>query len=125
MLKTRQVEGVEHQRTLMVMNNLGLIYAHRRRYDDATSLLREAMRISRRAIGENHPLTAGIILSLSEVMALRGRGDEALTLLEEAVEHGYRDANQIASDEDLKSLRGHRRFDAILAGLRKAPGGKD
>jgi non-specific serine/threonine protein kinase/serine/threonine-protein kinase len=53
-------------------------------------------------------------------MALSGRREDALALLEEAVRHGFRDARRIASDDDLKSLRGDPRFEAVLAGLNGA-----
>ena len=45
---------------------------------------------------------------------------DALALLEEAVRHGLRDAKRIASDDDLKSLRGDPRFEAVLADLNGA-----
>jgi serine/threonine protein kinase/tetratricopeptide (TPR) repeat protein len=116
---SRRVRGPTHQRTLMVMNNLGLAYAHERRYGEATNMLRETVERARTSLGENHPFTATTILSLAEVAALQGHREEALDLLRQAVDHGYRDSDQIASDEDLKSLRGDPRFEAILAETRK------
>jgi non-specific serine/threonine protein kinase/serine/threonine-protein kinase len=119
--KSRRVNGAQHRRTLMAMNNLAVAYAHEQRQEDAIKLLRDTIAISRTALGENHPITATFILSLSEAMALVGHREDALASLEEAVNHGYRDADNIASDDDLKSLRGDPRFEAILTALRAAP----
>ena len=119
--KSRRINGAQHRRTLMAMNNLAVAYAHEKRQEDAIKLLRDTITSSRTALGENHPMTGTFRLSLCEAMALGGHREDALASLEEAVKYGYRDADAIASDEDLKTLRGDPRFEAILTGLRAVP----
>lgn len=118
--KSQRVNGPQHQRTLLVMNNLGVVYAHEGRFGDATRLLRETVGAGRVSLGENHPTTATFMLSLSEALALGGQKDDAFVWLNEAIAHGYRDADQIESDEDLRSLRRDPRFEAVRKTLHAA-----
>jgi hypothetical protein len=53
-------------------------------------------------------------------LAVLGHPDEAILRLQQAVEHGFLDADQMAGDYDLKSLRGDSRFQALLGQVRKA-----
>jgi hypothetical protein len=50
--------------------------------------------------------------------AKAGRHDQALECLDKAVDSGYRLADWIAGDPDLKSLHGDPWFEAILAKAR-------
>jgi hypothetical protein len=45
--------------------------------------------------------------------------DEAVHHLREAVNHGYKNIDQIRADDDLKSLRGRRNFEAFLASAQR------
>jgi hypothetical protein len=114
---SRRVRGPEHQRTLMVMNNLGLIYAREHRLADATKLLRDAIAIGDRKLGANHPLVAAMMVTLAEAFALNGRGDDAVLALKGAVERGYRDEKQIRADEDLASIRDDPRYVQLVGSL--------
>ncbi len=49
-----------------------------------------------------------------------GRGDDALNYLREAVQRGYSDAEGLANDDDLKSLRNDPRFKELVASLRRS-----
>lgn len=56
-------------------------------------------------------------------LALVGRRDEALDALEAAVAAGYDDAPHLRADEDLASLHGEPRFEALLRRIRgEVPG---
>ena len=111
--------GLNIERTLMIMNNLALAHAVVGKHDDATRLARETIAAMRRTLGEKHPYTATAILTFAEIMALRGDYEQALRLVKEAIDHGYRDADQIASDEYLKHLRDDPRFRALIAEVRE------
>jgi Flp pilus assembly protein TadD len=50
--------------------------------------------------------------------ALKGDKEQALSWLSQAVNQGYRNANQMERDEDLKSLRDDPAYQEILAALR-------
>ena len=53
--------------------------------------------------------------------ALLGRPEEALRALSTAVEYGFDDAQHLARDEDLKSLRDDPRFAELVARVRERP----
>jgi hypothetical protein len=74
--------------------------------------------------GENDAQTGDFFYNLACLAALQGRRAEALATLRQAVDHGSRDADYMANDEDLKSLHGDPRFDAILADLKKLDAAK-
>jgi len=54
-------------------------------------------------------------------LALAGRTDEALQALQEAVRLGFEDADLLAQDDDLESLRKNPLFRAIVEALRRRP----
>lgn len=115
-LQTR-VLGTEHRNTLRSMNVLGSILQAEGNYPEATQLLHAALDIQRRVLGPEHPDTAETTYALGVVAALQGRVNEALGLLEEALEHGLSNegALRFETDEDLRRLRGHPRFEALVA----------
>jgi hypothetical protein len=51
--------------------------------------------------------------------ALVGRRDDALNHLDKAIGHGFTDAGMIGAPEDLKSLHGDSRFEALVAKARQ------
>jgi hypothetical protein len=48
-----------------------------------------------------------------------GRRDDALNHLDKAIGHGFTDAGMIGAQEDLKSLHGDSRFEALVAKARQ------
>lgn len=58
------------------------------------------------------------LYNLACARALLGQSDAALAALDQAVEAGFRDAGSLAGDEDLASLRGEPRFQALVDRLR-------
>jgi Flp pilus assembly protein TadD len=91
------------------------------RQDEAEKLYGEALAIQSRVLGERHPDTAVTLSRLGHVAALRGERAKALDWLRQAVEHGYRDADSMAKDADLKTLQGDPAFEALVAEARKNP----
>ncbi len=59
------------------------------------------------------------VYNLACALAVRGRTADALTALRRAVEVGFADADGMAADADLASLRGKPEYEALLAALRK------
>jgi serine/threonine protein kinase/tetratricopeptide (TPR) repeat protein len=60
------------------------------------------------------PEDAGVRYNVACLYALEGKLEEAITSLEEAFRHGFGNAEWIAHDPDLDSLRGDPRFQALL-----------
>jgi tetratricopeptide (TPR) repeat protein len=119
-----RVFGPEHPYTLESKVNLVTAYQEEHRYAEADAVLRETLTTARRVVGENHSLTTNLFYNLACLSARRGHRADALATLRQAVEHGYRNADEMANDEDLKSLHGDPRFNAILADLKRLAAAK-
>jgi len=113
----RHVFGPEHPYTLFGMANVAIDVSHRGRYAEAQTLYREAIQIASKA---NQP---GVIDTLwyyfGSMAAAAGHRDDAFDYLTKAVDHGYKNAEAMQSDDDLKSLRGDPRFGALLVKIRQ------
>jgi adenylate cyclase len=72
---------------------------------------------ARRAL-ELHPNDLGVLVNGACLFARARQVDEALDLLERTFARGFGKRDWIEHDPDYESLRGHRRFEAMLARLR-------
>src|SRR5471030_2344871 len=113
----RRILGPEHQDTLQTMSDLGGTYFREHRYTDADRVYREALSIARKV--PNNNVMAMLFYNRACWAAIQGRRQAALADLRQAVDYGIKGANEMADDEDLKSLHGDPRFNAILAEVRK------
>jgi len=113
----RRVLGPEHPKTLRSMNNLAHVLTNMKRYDESEALSRQALEIQRRVLGPQDPDRALSAYNVACAEARRGSRDEALTLLREALDHGLPPFAELfmSKDNDLKSLHGDPRFDALVA----------
>jgi tetratricopeptide (TPR) repeat protein len=123
--RARRTLGEDHIGTLDMMSYLAVAISRQGRYDDAESLAREVFERALRTLGENHPSTWNTWYNLSCHAALHGERARALDWLRKAVEHGCRDADGIATDNDLRSLRGDPEFEALVARARRGSSGKE
>ena len=113
----RRVLGPEHPDTLNSMNNLAVDLSHEKRYGEAEKLFREAIQTASKA---NQPdALADFWYSFACGAAIAGRHDEALEYLGHAIDLGFSNADAMAADDDLKSLRGDPRFRALDAKARR------
>jgi non-specific serine/threonine protein kinase/serine/threonine-protein kinase len=115
----RRVLGTEHLNTLQSLGDLGWAYMKEHRYADAEREYREALSIALRVLPHDHSVTAELFYNLGCSAAVRGSRQEALTDLRQAVDHGYRRLAEMAGDDDLKSLHGDPRFNAMLEEVRR------
>ena len=83
-----------------------------------SGILRETLASKRRVLGENFELDTYFSYNLACLAAVLGHRADAFANLRQALDYGYRGA-EIANDEDLKSLHGDPRFDAILAEVKR------
>ena len=90
-----------------------------RRVDPAEEFYKQTLEIQRRVLGQDHPATANSIYGLACVAALRGDRKQALEWLTQAVDHGWKHADHMAKDDDLKSLHGDPAFEALVARARE------
>jgi hypothetical protein len=103
------------------MLNLVNSISEQGRYAEAEKLQLETIELERRISGPDHPSTALGVYNLACIKALAGEKEEAFALLRQSLNHGLstQTAQRIAQDEDLKSLHGDPRFDAIVTAGRK------
>jgi tetratricopeptide (TPR) repeat protein len=86
-------------------------------YEEAEKLERDTVERLRRTVPAHDPALSNALYDLGCIYALQGRREEALAYLHQAVENGLsvHSVSHIAEDEDLKSLRGDPRFEALAA----------
>lgn len=80
--------------------------------------LDEALIAHQKAAEMPGPARAQAMYNAACAFALKGDKAQALSWLSQAVNGGYRNANQMERDEDLKSLRDDAAYQEILAALR-------
>jgi tetratricopeptide (TPR) repeat protein len=118
----RRILGAEHQDTLHTMVGLGATYFNQHRYTDADRVYGEALSIARRL--PNDAVIAMLFYNRACWAAIQNRRQESLADLQQAVDHGFRRAEEMATDADLMSLHGDPRFNAILAELKSLAAAK-
>ena len=112
----RRVLGPKNPNTLRSMNNLAVDLSHEKRYGEAENLFREAIQAADRA--NRTDVLDDLWYNFACGAAISGRRDEALEYLGHAIDLGFSNADTMAADNDLKSLRGDPRFDALVAKAR-------
>jgi len=82
----QMVQGREHRDTIRCMNGLAELRIAQRSFDNAKSILAEALEISSRTRGDDHTWTLTSMNGLTIVYKVQGQFDEAELLLLEAVD---------------------------------------
>jgi serine/threonine protein kinase len=113
----RRVLGPRNSDTLASLESEAVDLARDGRYSDAEKLFREAIQTAGEANLPN--VVADAWYDFACAAAVAGRRQEALDYLGQAFERGSPDAD-IATDNDLKSLRGDPRFEALVTKARQA-----
>jgi len=111
-----RVLGAGHPDSLGTLQVLGIAMVHNQRYEEAKHLFADVIEKSGKGQESNVSLAW---YKFACVAAAAHDPDEAVQHLREAVNDGYKDIDHIRADDDLKSLRGHPRFEAFLAEGRK------
>ena len=101
-----------------VLASLAGILCHEGRYDEAQQLFRQV--IQRASSAKDPAALASAWYDFACGAAVAGHRNEAVGYLLQAIDHGYRNPDYIAADDDLKSLHGDPRFDALVARARQA-----
>ena len=109
--------GPQHPNTLDTMRQLGIALAHTERYADAGKLFRDVIERQDNSKGQGDPFT--VWYSFACVAAAANHPDDALQYLQEAINRGYKDADGMMSDDDLKKLRPNPTFQQLVATLRR------
>jgi tetratricopeptide (TPR) repeat protein len=99
---------------LGILENLGSTLSHQGQYDEADQLFREAI------LNTGPAQQQTLWYNFACAAAVAGRKDAALDYLSQAIDRGFDDADTMGHDDDLKSLRGDARFDALVARASRA-----
>ena len=115
--KRQRALGAVHPDTVKSAEDLvGTLYAEKKA-DEATGVAGELIAGFEKA--KDAQGLANTWYDLGCVAALAGRSGDAFADLQQAVDHGYSDGDHMKSDDDLKSLRGDPRFEALVAQARE------
>jgi eukaryotic-like serine/threonine-protein kinase len=117
----RRVFGPDHPETLRTMDNLANTLSELGQFAEAEQLEKENLERLQRLYGTHDLSTASSAYNLACIYAREGRREEALASLRQSVNIGLQVhmGLVVAQDEDLKSLRGDPRFDALAAEAHK------
>jgi tetratricopeptide (TPR) repeat protein len=99
--------------TVDALQQLGTAMTYDHRYSEAAKLFREA--ISKDANSSRFE----VWYAFACVAAAAKRPDDALQYLQEAVNRGYRDADGLLHDDDMKTLRASPKFKQLLSALKQ------
>ncbi len=111
--------GPQHPNTLFALRQLGTALAYSDRYPEATSLFRDSIAKQDNFVGLGSSFSVWYSFACAAVAA--NHSDDALQYLQEAINHGYKDADAMMSDNDLKNLRPNPKFQQLVAALKRAP----
>jgi non-specific serine/threonine protein kinase/serine/threonine-protein kinase len=111
--------GPQNPQTLYTLLQMGMAMALSHRYAEATKLFQEAIEKGGDSGRQENRWLAWY--NLACVAGAANHPDDALQYLREAVNRGYKNADGLMADENLKSLRQNPRFQALVAELRRPP----
>lgn len=102
--------------TLATMENLAAILANQKRAEEAIAVYEKVVNLAGQA---EPPIQIQAHYTYGSGLSILGRPDQAVQQLQQAAQLGFKDADQLAGDEDFKPLRSDPRFPDLLASIRK------
>jgi eukaryotic-like serine/threonine-protein kinase len=117
-VETRKL-GPLHPDTLATLQDLATALADTHRYAEASQMFRNVIEKDNDNEKQGNRWTAWYDFAC--MAAASNHPEDALKYLHEAVQRGYKDADSLMADEDLKSLHKNPGFQELVAELRHAP----
>jgi eukaryotic-like serine/threonine-protein kinase len=108
--------GPQHPDTLDTLRQLGRAMAFSHRYAEASNLFRHV--IEKGSDHDENGNRWSAWYSLACVAAAANRPDDALQYLREAISRGYKDADGLMADNDLRKLRPNHEFQQLVAEIK-------
>jgi len=115
----RRVSGPQHTDTLDTLRELGKAMAYMHRYAEANKLFQDVIQNGSYSAGQGNRWS--VWYAFACVAAAAAHTDDALQFLHEAINRGYKNADGLMADDDLKGLRRDSRFQQIVNKLRRSP----
>ncbi len=109
--------GPQHTDTIDTLRELGKAMAHTQRYGEANKLFQDVIHNGSNSTGQGNRWS--VWYAFACVAAAAGQTDDALQFLHEGINRGYKNADGLMADNDLKSLRRDSRFQQIVNKLRQ------
>jgi serine/threonine protein kinase/tetratricopeptide (TPR) repeat protein len=113
--------GPQHPYTLDALQQLGTAIAHDHRYPEASKLFRDVIEKQDNSKGQGNGFT--VWYSFACVAEAANHPDDALQYLQEALNRGYKDADALMADNNLKNLHPNPKFQQLVADLKRPPTG--
>jgi serine/threonine protein kinase len=113
--------GAQHPDTLDSLQILGTALAYTHRYAEATKLFHDAIEKEGNSSSGGQGNRWSVWYSFACVAVAGKHPDDALQYLREAIKRGYKDADGLMADDDLKSLRQDPQLQKLIAELRYPP----
>ncbi|MGA9041326.1 MAG: serine/threonine-protein kinase [Terriglobales bacterium] len=111
--------GPQSPNTLDALQQLGRAMAYSHRYAEATKMFRDVIEEDSNSVGQGNNFS--VWYSFACVAVAANRSDDALQYLHEAINRGYKDANGLMANDDLKNLRPNQEFQKLVAELKHQP----
>jgi eukaryotic-like serine/threonine-protein kinase len=108
--------GPLHPYTVDTLQQLGTAMAYTRRYAEASKLFRDVIEKQDSSKGQGDRFS--VWYSFASVAVAANHPEDALQYLREAIQRGYKDADKLTADDNLKSLRPNPRFQELVAQLK-------
>jgi eukaryotic-like serine/threonine-protein kinase len=108
--------GQLHDDTVDTLRELGKAMGYRHHYLEASKLFRDVIEKQDNSKGQGD--TFSLWYSFACVAVAANHPDDALRYLQEAVNRGYKDADGLLADDDLKNLRPNPKFQELVAELK-------
>jgi eukaryotic-like serine/threonine-protein kinase len=103
--------------TLFTLQQVGIAMARTHRYAEASKLFQDTIEKQNNSKTQGDTFT--VWYEFACVAAAAHLPDDALKYLQEAVSRGFKDADGLVDDDDLKSLRTHPKFQQLVAALKR------
>jgi eukaryotic-like serine/threonine-protein kinase len=111
--------GPQYHQTLDTLRQLGIAMAHSHRYAEASKLFRDVIERQGNLKQQGNPFEVWYDFAC---VAVAGKhDDEALQYLAEATNRGYKDADGLMADDDLKNLHSNPKFQELVTALKRPP----
>jgi hypothetical protein len=112
----RRDSGPQHTDTIETLREVGKAMAYAHRYGEADKLFEDLIQNDGKSAGQGNPWSVWYAFACTAAAA--GHTDDAFQYLHEASDRGYTNADALAADDDLKSLRRDSRFQQLLTSLK-------
>ena len=112
----RRTLGSQHPDTLETLQQLGTAMAFSDQYAEASKLFRDVIENGNSSTVQGNRWSAWY--RFARMAAATKHPDDALQYLREAIGRGFKNADDLLVDEDLKSLRGNADFQQLVAEIK-------